>query len=1623
MIVPNNSNSFGTNGFCSIARCNENYPKVNFILNFDYYITHGMLDGSKLNNDLYSSINMTSSPNTNVIGYYYNLHHYNLEYDSITEILTNRKSELTEQLAYQQTYSEALEAMGEEINTTRNYLYSYCGVNRMDKVKAFADGHPKDATLNAKLLTYTTLNNNYSKYNLLLQSVNSSITALTREITDYKEGQEAIKTAIAELDKQFYARYSRFIQEGTWTSEDYYSDLDYYLDATNISYTSSRPQISYNINVMRLSEIEEFQNRKFELGDICYIQDTEFFGYVLTSAGRTPYKEKVLISEVSEALDDPIRSTFKVQNYKTQFEDLFQRITATTQSLQYTEGDYTRAASVVTSERTIDADVLQNSIALNEELVISAQNESIYQDNTGITLINNTNPDHRLKITSNGIFVTNDGVWRSALRGDGIVAEMISAGNINTNKITISDGMFTAFRWDSTGINAYEQKYDDNNEKIGINLGTAVRFDHFGIYGIQGVADTFIPTDEDDIWDNTAAKFGLTWKGFFLRTNNTNGKIEISSNKDFTISQKNGNTWYERVKIGRLTVDGNGDPSDALYGIRISDLTGDPVLETVADGELWLRKALHISNTTGTNYNIAVGYLNGVKPSTSIHEVFNTNNVFIVYEDGSMKATDGEFTGKIVATSGRVGNLEINTIDGSLETVSKIEISSDLGYNYNVSGTTVNPSTLTLKINPVGLPDDLNPGINWYFSNDFSTWNQISNQHSLTCDITFANFTQWQSNNVCYFKAQYTTSYSTVYVGYATLYQIADGENADAINYTVYSNQEEIYKVYREDSELNFSAETVGFWVKKIEDNVETTLSPVNDYDTVVEVVNSNGSLINVWVLLNKLYGRDSNNVRTHMIDVGRTIASATNMVIFNFNDLFDYEVTEDDNRDYLEEVRDFYSLTRILSMENTTIIFKVYKRDTSATLTPAAGLLVTIKAIPVSFSVSEAMAKFALTAASIEQAVGSTTLTFDASGLTVRNGGFKILGGIDNATTLLEYNQNSNSLSIVGNGEFTGKITATEGDFTGTVHAIDGEFSGVINAATGEIGGWIIRADGLYSKLGATEVEYPSGSGTYVLDVESSYIKLLSDNGKIVAQNIELGNGAVVSDYIQIGNAYIRNSTNYNRLFIESGSIKLYDYGTLKLGNIVVDGEQSTITGANWFINNDRAVFDNIDIRGTIRTSVFETGSIQAVGGTMLFKTAFKIDCNGTINIQVVDTSNMQYINVGDYIYFTGKGTPVVYIVVSKDTTNNTFVVKDSSNNNISLTSDYEIATILANVNNNTLTNNLIIGVNATDAFRSFLYPRGFTFIAPTQYNTGAQSNLNMAPSLFLGDLQNVAALTGITLAENKYGLYGDNVFLKGTLTTQISEGSYAGINTLNGAEATKFDNDHSKIVFWAGSINNRTEAIQNAPFQITESGSLYAAQGLFEGSIITNSIIQGTDIYTVNIHGGSDGSSAALNIYDTAEGIVFKHGYGTGNDSEDFRITNTGICYGSNRTPFLTITSSNVAVKSNEYYTISVDNGTGTLPLIHIKEDRIYTSFINEDNIEEQRNNIKFDKDGFLFYIIENELNVPKLEIMSETVEIKTENAIFDNTVIYGNVIQYKKAYVNNVLKGYDLYVVEGA
>lgn len=685
-IVKANSNEFAPNGSCDIRMSSENYGKADFILDFGYFINQQLLDGGQVNKDLYLS--------TDSIGYFYHLEKEYTKYESLIKENSTIKSNLDELNALKETYNTIVTQCAEEITGLKTEYKTLTGSSYTESKIFDSNGEIKTTLKKNKeacaiIQKIVSLQSSYKSYKSELSNVNKSISTISKALDANAKNQKTSLEAVEAKNKEFYSKYSRFIQEGTWISEDYTDPNLYYLDAQSVAYTSSRPQISYNISVLRLSGLEEYQNKVFKLGDISFIQDTEFFGYVAEASIPTPYKEKVLISEVVSNFDSPDQDSFKIQNYKTQFEDLFQRITATTQNLQYAQAGYQKAASAFTETGTIKYETLQNSILTNQNLVFGAKNESVIQDNTGITVTDIKNPNKKTKVTSGGVFVSIDGgkTWKGAIRGEGLSTQYLTSGVINTSNIVITTGNYATFKWDNLGINAYDTMmtegwlWDENegtykeaeNAIIGINTSRFVRFDRFGLYGING-KEEFIPHTEDDVWEN--ANYALTWKGFLLRNKTGNGSITISSEDDFLISDGS----HDRIKIGRITTD-NG----LYYGIRFKNKAGAITMESDDGGNLWLRDKLSIG--TLNNNKVSIGNLGQTDSDLNGHggRVIDANNRFIVYEDGHInvesgsfkghiEAESGSFKGHIEATSGKIGNMEIESLENLATAASNFSV-------------------------------------------------------------------------------------------------------------------------------------------------------------------------------------------------------------------------------------------------------------------------------------------------------------------------------------------------------------------------------------------------------------------------------------------------------------------------------------------------------------------------------------------------------------------------------------------------------------------------------------------------------------------------------------------------------------------------------------------------------------------------------------------------------------------------------------------------------------------------------------------------------------------------------------------------------------------------------------
>ena len=485
LIVKSNTNEFADGGSCNIALSRENPSGENFVYDFSHYIRQGMLNEDNLNNDLYYN----GSDNRGWIGLYPKLKAQNQLRDTLilewNSCLTRRNHLKSDQVNAELLYS----ASTDELEDYRNKYYEVTG---HEYEGALNGGVVETTEIQKIVFEIERLSSELKQLEEGKDGAKAQLRSLEERIDELEEELEEIANNTTDLINAFEKKYLRFIQEAQWSSEDYTDHDLYYIDSETTLHKSAQPKVSYTINVIELSQLEDYKDYVFDLGDITYVQDTDFFGWDTSKGFKTPHKEEIVITEMSTSFDNPEKSTIKVQNYRSAFEDLFQRLTASSQQLQFHSGEYGRAADVVDANGNIAPSCLEDAFSNNAYVLSNVSNQTVEMGELGIITKNAKNPAEIVRVTSGGVFLSDTGgeKWTTGITATGINAKTITTGTLNTGLVNIYNGAQKSFVWDSQGLNAYKP-----NENGGYSTTNFVRFNHEGLRAEEEGVETFSLTE------------------------------------------------------------------------------------------------------------------------------------------------------------------------------------------------------------------------------------------------------------------------------------------------------------------------------------------------------------------------------------------------------------------------------------------------------------------------------------------------------------------------------------------------------------------------------------------------------------------------------------------------------------------------------------------------------------------------------------------------------------------------------------------------------------------------------------------------------------------------------------------------------------------------------------------------------------------------------------------------------------------------------------------------------------------------------------------------------------------------------------------------------------------------
>lgn len=830
--------------------------------------------------------------------------------------------------------------------------------------------------------------------------------------------------------------------------------------------------------------------------------------------------------------------------------------------------------------------------------------------------------------------------------------------------------------------------------------------------------------------------------------------------------------------------------------------------------------------------------------------------------------------------------------------------------------------------------------------------------------IAYNKETEQESNN----PADYVWS----------LIQGADGQGADA--YHLITNQEEILRFITLEQDENGE--------NKITISPETLEIQINKRGLDGSITAVNGLAVE-----NLKLSTYQNGLWT-TFDYEPVLDASTQRISISFADT----VPTEENK----ETRHFLKL-----VSETVLKIEYQYKDYALT-----------KHINVRYGMTKDQATLNIYSNGILQSIQNTKLKFDATGLTIQNGGVKVLN--NSGAEVLKADDN-------GNLELTGTIYADSGRFTGEVNATSGSFSGEIKAATGSIGGFTIESDRLIS-----------ADKTIILN---------GKEGGIIAKKIILGTSAEIEDYIKLGSNVILSKPSENNensfLIVKSegqnaidfkadGSLNITGNGKIKVGDsdnyILVDGANALIqsenynTGTGWSISNKEAIFNNVSVRGSIKASVLEYGEAQSVGGILLVRPSSRIvDAEGAKDNMILTLENSAGFNINDVCLITLESdssfTKIYGTIVS---------LNDKKISVQFLNNDYSSKNFIGQpiisfgyVSEEGIgQNNIGIGINGStdDTLVSS------QSISVFEMNEGKE----LIPRIILGKLP---AGEQYGFAAGSYGLYAENALLKGSLVTEARiEGSeqqenvYCGISTsktIGSPKSYKLADllgiEPSEILFWAGAKDDSAMEIENSAFFVDRRGNFYSNSGYFQGSIITEAIIQASEIQTATLTG--IGEKPALTIKDAVTGIKFQNG-----EKDIFVLEGNKVNIKATLEVFDNSSRSKFTVNENGNTIMSkafIDNYEGKTLMLSDRKIELLEDFNRTELAGAIKSFIEFDNDQIKFSPNGTEMS---MVIGSEKTKVANNLQLGSSSAVkYGDKISYQPVVENDAVIGYDLYVFD--
>ena len=664
LYVADVDSEYSKTGLCSIKTAEDNPSKDSYIIDFSYYVAKGMMSQDTINRDLYGT------NDKGLQGYLKRIGYFNSLYDSLSNKIINLQSSSYNDLEAHVTVNieGIVEAQGKmreyeleiakyssmkESSIYASYVSKYCEqegiLSQLIIDTFFTDGVSMKTIItidgSEKTLSKYDFNTNLSSAREWLnQFSDTSLETLFKywkerhsytyglmgqynkefkQIETWKKERAKYLEEIKSISLAFFRKYEPYLKEGTWSDTNYITDNAYYHGALDVAAQGAIPKVQYTISVIDLSPIEG-DDYSFDLADSTYVEDISLWGN--NKYTGLPNHLKVLISEISEDLDNPTKNSIKVQDFTTQFEDLFSQVTASIQNLTFNENIYRRAKNF-NSLHNIEKSSLQGTLDNNNITLVDKNQQNVVIDETGQSGADINNRASKYKLTGQGLYFSSNGgqSWSAGVSpGGGINKDYIKTDTLQSEQLTIGNNKTTYGMLNGDGLTVYPSGTTEASANGFLYGGEKIqRKDSAGNQLLLIGSDTSGSTNQSiDISNLTSVVLEMLSGNFNIK-NSSNSLFNVDNNGNVTI--KGGLNLGGSMSFNSVTKFNIGDYFIAIGGVHQEQVGTATVVNDVVNIGSGGIFALRLFSITKGTTNIFTVLVNGIYKGGTINIYPNTD--------------------------------------------------------------------------------------------------------------------------------------------------------------------------------------------------------------------------------------------------------------------------------------------------------------------------------------------------------------------------------------------------------------------------------------------------------------------------------------------------------------------------------------------------------------------------------------------------------------------------------------------------------------------------------------------------------------------------------------------------------------------------------------------------------------------------------------------------------------------------------------------------------------------------------------------------------------------------------------------------------------------------------------